>query len=155
LGAEEYMQYWITLNRTVEASLAKGQVGQPVFVRCTAAVAECVETMKDHLAEMIYYVNGWLTASVCRVYALGEQAQGHVVTSLEYDAGYAALLACTLDHKQPQIDLIILGSNGAMYHRNLIQPLRDGLLKPKVIDNLQQIMVAIDQSLATGQPVHL
>ena len=154
-GAETYMQYWITLNRAVKADLAKCQVGHPVFVRCTAAVAECVETMKDHLAEMIYYVNGWLAASVCRVYALGGQAQGHVVTSLEYDSGCAALLACALDHTQPQIDLIILGSKGAMYHRNLIQPLRDGLLRPKVIDNLQQIMVAIDQSLATGQPVNL
>jgi hypothetical protein len=111
--------------------------------------------MKDHLAEMIYYVNGWLAASVCRVYAIGGQAQGHVVISLEYDSGCAALLACGLDHKQPQIDLIILGSNGAIYHRELIQPLRDGLLTPKVIDNLQQIMIAVDQSLTTGQPVDL
>jgi hypothetical protein len=149
------MQYWIALNRAVEANLAKGQVGQPVFVRCTAVVAESVETMKDHLAEMIYYVNGWLAASVCRVYAIGGQAQGHVVISLEYDSGCAALLACGLDHKQPQIDLIILGSNGAIYHRELIQHLRDGLLTPKVIDNLQQIMIAVDQSLTTGQPVDL
>ena len=149
------MQYWIALNRAVEANLAKNQVGQPVFVRCTAAVAECIETIKDHLVEMIYYVNGWLAASVCRVYAMGGQAQGHVVISLEYDSGCAALLACGLDHKQPQIDLIILGSSGAIYHRELIQPLKDGLLRPKVIDNLQRIMVAVDQSLVTGQPVDL
>lgn len=149
------MQYWIALNRAVETNLAKGQVGQPVFVRCTAAVAERVETISDHLAEMIYYVNGWLKASVCRVYAMGGQSQGHVVISLEYDSGCTALLACALDHKQPQIDLTILGSRGAIYHRELIQPLRDGSLKPKVIDHLHQIMVAVDQSLATKQPVDL
>ena len=149
------MQYWITLNQAVETNVAKGQVGQPVFVRCTAAIAERVETIKDHLTEMIYYVNRWLATSVCRVYAIGGQAKGHIVISLEYNSGCTALLACGLDYKQPQIDLIILGSRGAIYHRELIQPLTDGLLSPKVIDNLQQIMVAVDQSLATGQPVDL
>lgn len=149
------MQYWSTLNQAVEANLAKGQVGQPIFVRCTAAVAKCVETLTDHLTEMIYYVNGWLRTPVCRVYAMGGLAQGHIVISLEYKSGCAALLACGLDHTQPQIDLIILGSNGAIYHRELIQPSRDGLLGPKVIDNLQQIMIAVHQSLATGQPVDL
>lgn len=149
------MQYWIDLNRAVEANLAKGHVGQPVFVRCTAAVAERVETIKDHLAEMIYYVNGWLTASIWRVYAMGEQAQGQVVISLEYDSGYSALLTCALDHKLPQIDLTILGSRGAIYHREFIQPPRDGSLTPKVMDHMQRLMIAVDQSLATGQPVDL
>ena len=149
------MQYWVTLNRAVETNLAKSQVGQPVFVRCTAAIAECVETLNDHLAEMIYYVNGWLAASIHRVYAIGERAQGHVIVSLEYDAGHGALLACTLDCKQPQIDLIILGSRGAIYHREVIQPLKDGILKPKVVDHLQETMVAVNQSLATRQPIAL
>jgi hypothetical protein len=149
------MQYWVTLNRAVEATLAKSQVGQPVFVRCTAAIAECVETLNDHLAEMIYYVNGWLTASIRRVYAIGERAQGHVIVSLEYDSGHAALLACTLNFKQPQIDLIILGSRGAIYHREVIQPIKDGVLKPKEVDHLQEIMAAVSQSLATRQPIAL
>ena len=104
---------------------------------------------------MIYYVNGWLAPPVHRVYAIGEQAQGHIVISLEYNSGSAALLACGLGHKQPQIDLIILGSNGAIYHRELIQPLRDGLLRPKIVDNLEQIMVAVAKSLASQHSVDL
>jgi hypothetical protein len=149
------MQYWVALNRAVEVNLAKGYVGQPVFVRCTAAVAERVETIKDHLAEMIYYVNGWLTASIWRVYAMGKQAQGHVVISLEYDSGCSALLTCALEHKLPQIDLTILGSSGAIYHQELILPPRDDSLTPKAMDQMQLLMIAVDQSLATGQPVDL
>ena len=149
------MQYWVALNRAVEVNLAKEYVGQPVFVRCTAAVAERVETIKDHLAEMIYYVNGWLTASIRRVYAMGKQAQGHVVISLEYDSGGSALLTCALEHKLPQIDLTILGSSGAIYHQELILPPRDDSLTPEVMDHMQQLMIAVDQSLATGQPVDL
>ena len=149
------MQYWTTLNWTVEANLEAGRVGQPVFVRCTAAMAESAEIMKDQLAEMIYYVNGWLSASVCRVYALGAQVQGHLATSLEYQSGGTALLVLALDHNRPQIDLIILGSDGAIYHRELVQPPKDGSLTPKVTDQVQKIMIAVDQSLATGKPVNL
>ena len=153
--AEEPMHYWTTLNRAVRTNLEAGRVGRPVFVRCTAAMAESAETMKNHLAEMIYYVNGWLSASVCRVYTLGAQAQGHFATSLEYQSGSTALLVVALDHNRPQIDLSILGSSGAIYHRELIQPSRDGSLKPKATDKVQKIMIAVDQSLATGQPVDL
>jgi hypothetical protein len=153
--AEVPMHYWTSLNRTVKVNLEASRVGQPVFVRCTAAMAESAETMKDHMAEMIYYVNGWLSASVCRVYALGTQAQGHFATSLEYQSGCTALLVLTLDHNRPQIDLSILGSGGAIYHRELVQPLRDGSLKPKVTDKVQKIMMAVDQSLVTGKPVDL
>lgn len=149
------MHYWTTLNRAVEANLEAGRVGQPVFVRCTAAMAESAESMKDQLAEMIYYVNGWLSASVCRVYALGAQTQGQLTTSLEYQSGGMALLVVALAHTRPQIDLSILGSGGAIYHRELVQPPRDGSLTPKVTGQVQQIMIAVDQSLATGKPVDL
>lgn len=149
------MRYWTTLNRTVGATLAAGRVGRPVFVRCTAALAESAETMKDHLAEMIYYVNGWLSASVRRVYVQGAQAQGHLVTSLEYQTGCSALLVLALAYNQPHIDLSILGSGGAIYHREVVQPSRDGWLKPEVTDKVTKIMIAVDQSLATGKPVDL
>jgi hypothetical protein len=118
-------------------------------------MAESTETMKDHMAEMIYYVNGWFSASVCRVYSLGAQAQGHFAISLEYQSGCAALLVVSVDHNRPQIDLSILGSGGAIYHREFVQPLRDGSLKPKVTDKVQKIMIAVDQSLVTGKPVDL
>jgi hypothetical protein len=152
---EESMQYWTTLNQAIEANLEAGQIGQPVFVRCTATMVESAEMMKDQLAEMIYYVNGWFSSSVCRVYALGAQVQSHLATSLEYRSGGTALLVLALNHNQPQVDLIVLGSSGAIYHRELVQPARDSLLSPKVTDQVQKIMIAVDQSLATGKPVNL
>ncbi len=153
--AKDLMHYWTTLNRVVEANLEAGQVGPPVFVRCTAAIAESIETMNDHMVEMISYVNDWLSASVCRVYALGTRTQGHLAISLEYQSGCAALLVLALGHNQPQIDLSILGSSGAIYHREMIHPSKDGSLKPKVADNMRKIMIAVDQSLVTGKPVDL
>jgi hypothetical protein len=118
-------------------------------------MVESAEMMKDQLAEMIYYVNGWFSSSVCRVYALGAQVHCHLATSLEYQSGGTALLVLALDHNQPQVDLIILGSSGAIYHREFVQPARDGSLTPKVTDQVQKIMIAIDQSLATGKPINL
>ncbi len=152
---EESMQYWTTLNQAVEANLEAGRVGQLVFVRWTAAMVESAEMMKDQLAEMIYYVNGWFSSSVCRVYVLGAQVQSHLATSLEYQSGGTALLVLALDHNQPQVDLIVLGSSGAIYHREFVQPVRDGSLTPKVTDQVQKIMIAVDQSLATGKPINL
>ncbi len=149
------MLYWTTLNQTVEANLEAGRVGKPVFVRCTAVMVESAEIMKDQLSEMIYYVNGWFSSSVRRVYVLGAQVHSHLATSLEYQSGGTALLVLALDHDQPQVDLIVLGSSGAIYHREFVQPVRDGSLTPKVTDQVQKIMIAVDQSLATGKPINL
>lgn len=153
--AEDLLHYWTTLNHAVKANLETGRVGHPVFVRCTAATAESAETLTDHLAEMISHVNGWLAASVSRVYALGPHTQGHIATSLEYHSGSTALLTVAIDHTRPQIDLILLGSSGAIYHREQIHPSRDGSLTPKATKTVDTIMNAVTQSLATGKPVTL
>ncbi len=146
------MNYWYVLNHGVTTTLQSGRVGQPVFVRCTAAVAESTDAIRDHLAEMVAAVNGWFSNTPDRVYAQGAENQGLCTVTLAYPTGATAILSVVLEHHDPQLDLIVLGSRGAIYHNESIRPLRDGSLTPQPVAEVAAIMQAIAASLASGEP---
>jgi hypothetical protein len=149
------MSYWHMLSQTVAATCQSGQIGTPVFVRCTAALAEEVGTIRNDLAQIVQDINEWLAAFPRRLYASGSPERGQISLTLEYPSGPTALVALSLAHAQPQVDLTVLGSQGAIYHHQLIQPARDGPLKLQSADSAQRILAAIEQSLTAGSPIDL
>ena len=149
------MPYWATLQQTVAATLKTGRIGSPVFVRCTASMAESPERLMAHFAQVAGSVNAWLADSAQRVYALGPAESGHLSVTLTYRSGRSAVLTVASAHDHPQIDLAILGSKGAIYHREQIDPVRDGSLEPRLPDQMDVLVRAVKGSLATGQVVSL
>ena len=157
------MYDWTVLNNTVSATLASGRVGAPVFVRWTASVAQSKDDLKALLVEMSAYTGLWLAASPRQLYAAGAESQGHLSLALDYDNGSSALLALTLAHGHPSIDLAIYGASGAIYHRDMTAQSRVGPGKVWAGDDSCQpatwsaadALDALDRSLAGNQPVSL
>ncbi len=157
------MYDWTVLNQTVSETLAGGSVGKPVFVRWTAAAAQKPPELKPLLAEMSAYAESWLSARPRRVYATGSSDAGHLSLALEYANGRSALLAISLAHDQPSMNLIILGARGAIYQSDAEVTARAGILVAGTNERRQnasllstpRMVSAIDKSLFTKQPVLL
>jgi hypothetical protein len=157
------MYDWTVLNQTVSETLANGRVGAPVFVRWTAAAAKGSDELKPLLAEMGAYAESWLAAIPRRVYATGAEAHGHLSLALEYDNGGSALLAITLAHDRPFMNLVILGARGAIYHSDTeIRPGLessveggDGGVRLSTVLSPSVTLATIDRSLSVNQPVAL
>ena len=157
------MYDWTVLHQTVSETLAGGTVGAPVFVRWTAAAAPNTPDLKPLLAEMSACAESWLSARPRRVYATGSADAGHLSLALEFENGQSALLAISLAHDHPSMNLIILGARGAIYQADSEVTARLGNLSGGTDDRLQhaailstsQMVTAIDKSLLSKQPVLL
>lgn len=157
------MYDWTALSHTVKASLASGRVGQPLFVRWTAAAAGSSADLKTQLAQMCALSSSWLDADILRLYAAGAEEQGHLSLSLNFENGSSALLACALAHGRPAVNLVILGGRGAIYHTDgqtpHLAPTRgaptDDDTDCRSSTDVQETLAAIDRSLAANRPVPL
>ena len=157
------MYDWTVLNQTVSETLAGGTVGTPLFVRWTAAAAQTTPELKPLLAEMSACAETWLSARPRRLYATGSADAGHLSLSLEYENGQSALLAISLAHDHPSMNLIIIGARGAVYQTDseIVSPTlnlagdTDESLQPSAVLSTSQMVAAIDKSLFSKQPVLL
>ena len=157
------MYDWTVLNQAVSATLASGRIGPPVFVRWTASAAQSKEELKPLLGEMSAYTGVWLASTPRKLYAAGAESHGHLSLSLEFENGSSALLALTLAHGHPFVDLAIYGADGAIYHTDSSIPSPLGTSDPGTGDDVASspglsaadALIAVDQSLAGNQPVLL
>ena len=157
------MYDWTVLSQTVSETLASGTVDTPLFVRWTAAAAQSTPELKPLLAEMSACAETWLSARPRLLYATGSPDAGHLSLSLEYENGQSALLAISLAHSRPSMNLIILGARGAIYQADpeviaCAQTLAgDTDERPQQSAHLStsQMVAAIDKSLFSQQPVLL
>ncbi len=157
------MYDWTVLNQTVSETLAGGAVGEPVFVRWTAAAAPNTPDLKPLLAEMSACAESWLSARPRRVYATGSADAGHLSLALEYENGQSALLAISLAHNYPSMNLIILGALGAIYQADSEVTARAGKQasgtdvrrQHSALLSTPRMVAAIDKSLFSNQPVSL
>ena len=173
------MYDWTVLNQAVGAALASGRVGAPLFVRWTASAAQSKDDLKPLLVEMSLFTGLWLDASPRQLYATGVESHGHLSLALKYDNGGSALLALTLAHGRPFMDLAIYGAKGAIYHTDSAALARSGTADPRTGDSderrPQQLerdspaqhpdsnafpsaldaLTAVDRSLEDNQPVLL
>ena len=157
------MYDWTVLDQTVSETLAGGRVGAPLFVRWTAASAQNNAELKSLLAEMSAYAETWLSGQPRRIYATGSADDGHLSLALEYENGQSALLAITLAHDNPSMNLAILGARGAIFHtdseilaraEDLASGSDQGIQQSTVLST-SKMVAAIDKSLFAKQPVSL
>ena len=145
--------YWHSLKQGVEAAIETGRAGHPVLVRCTAAVAVDAGELQPAMGQLLALAEGWLGSAPRKVYALGDEEQGHLSTTVEFDGGATAILAVTLGHGSPTIDLAVVGNRGAVYQNESLVPVRDGDLSPQIPAGVSSAMAAVAKSLAAGGPV--
>jgi predicted dehydrogenase len=105
------------LHRAVEAAVAAGRIGRPVFVRYFWQGPEAPSEMPS-LAPVVRMVASWLGQPADRENLLSSQAgrRGHVALMLQCGDGATALLTSVSDpSSESVIDLMVLGNRGAIY----------------------------------------
>jgi len=149
------MSYWDSLDQAVQAAIGSERVGEPVFVRFTAATAEPGEQLEPLLGQVIELVEGWLSASTRRAYALGGCDSGALSATLEFPSGATAIVGVAPANARPAIDLALFGNRGAVYHNEDLHPARDGDLSATVSARAEPVMAAVRRSLSEGKPIDI
>src|SRR5262245_44988640 len=111
------MTFFAELHRSIQATLASKRLGRPVFVRCTLQGLDKPETVLPRLAQVAGLVRQWLDQPLDRLYAVGSPESGQVALTLVFREGGTAVVSYA--RGQPRgagVDLMLLGSRGAIYH---------------------------------------
>ncbi|MBI2191899.1 MAG: hypothetical protein HYU36_07940 [Planctomycetes bacterium] len=145
------MSYWTSLGDAVQAAVKSGRIGDPVFVRCTAASAEESGHLTDILGELAGQTSRWFSGPAERVLARGGPDEGHLTAALEFPTGASAILSVCRAHGRPEVDIVVLGCRGAVYHRQALVLREGSSAHPHRIG--ATFLSAVRRSLATGQPV--
>lgn len=100
------------LLSAVQSAIDAGRVGRPVFVRWTARVPSGAQH-DTHVAEALEAVSGWLDGRPEFVHQPGGSS-AHAL----WPDGQAALVTVgpCLDGEPPGVDVMLLGSSGAIHH---------------------------------------
>lgn len=146
------MTTFTDLDRAVQQTLTGGRIGSPVFVRCLVQSPDASDTALPTLVRAAASLRGWLGQPIVRVYAVGSPADGQLSLTLEFRGGGTALVSWS--HGPPRgdgVDLMVLGSRGALYHDAGAAELWDAAaaFAPGTDAGLRS---AIEQSLRSGKP---
>lgn len=141
------------LHRSVQATLAGKRLGIPVFVRYLWQSQEKPPAVLNRLSVLAALVREWLGQPLYRLYALGSVQAGQVSLTLECRGGATALLCWNASSQRSgNVDLMIVGNHGALYHDGgLDNPWDDGLPWPEEKPE-PTLLPLIEQALRTGQP---
>lgn len=149
------MTYWETLSQTIQSTIKTDRIGTPVFVRCTAALVDDVADLTHAIGMMVHEFCKWFVLSPNRVYAVGSLDRDQMTVTLEFSSGAMALLTVVLTRQMPQIDLTILGNQGAIYHAEPVQPMVLREIPDQLDEAVFDIVMAIEKSLYVKEPVDL
>jgi hypothetical protein len=146
------MTTFTDLDRAVHQALAGGRLGPVVFVRCLVQSPDAPDTALPTLVRAATSIRGWLGQPVVRVYALASPDGSQVSLTLEFRDGGTALVSWS--HGPPRgdgVDLMVLGSRGALYHDAGAAEPWDGAaaFAPGTDAGLRS---AIEQALRSGRP---
>ena len=140
------------LHQTIEEIIATGRVGVPVFVRCAAQVPPQEENMYDVLARVLTMAVSWLKESPLKVYVqIGDNLR-KITATVQCLGGQTAVVSVNATpDATPRVDIMILGSKGALYHDgDALPPGFDIDAEPMPVP--EWLVDALGRSLSAGTP---
>jgi hypothetical protein len=132
------------VHGTVEATLATGRLGQPVFVRYLIQGAERDEAILAVLVRAADAARRWLDQSLTQLHAIGSLENGQVSATLQFDRGASAQITFARGSYR-QLDLMVLGNHGALYHEDSLDGSADLEFHP-------QLRTVLERALRSGRP---
>lgn len=137
------------LYETVGKIIAAGRIGVPVFVRCLVQLPPNTEKPEKILASIMNVASLWLNSSPSSLYAQRNDS-AYINSTIKYAGGQTAIgITSILPITKAQVDVMLLGNKGAIYHED------DFLLPESDFDDKtvsESLKVAIERSLETGKP---
>ena len=105
------------LHRAVNDTLATGRIGRPVFVRYSLYGLNPNRRLIDGVSALAATAMRWVGAQVESITAVGSDTAGQISATLVFKSGESASLTSgRAAGPGSGVDLMILGSHGALYH---------------------------------------
>jgi predicted dehydrogenase len=112
------------LHRTIDAAVASGRIGRPVFVRYFwqgPDAPDCTRPEMPAPAAVTGMVADWLGEPADRLYVLGSRTdrRRHVALAVQCRNGATALITCVRAPTSASVlDVMVLGNRGAIYYND-------------------------------------
>ena len=107
--------YWEPLRDTVQGAIDRGQIGRPAALRMTVHAAGG-PAEQAHLATALRgLAESWFGAESESEYSIGGDG-APAVTALKWDGGQSATIAVSAGPGRGGGNLMLMGSNGTIYH---------------------------------------
>ena len=137
---------------SLQSVINKDRIGSPVFIRIVLNIAENIETLIQPTSELVAFSNALLPSETHSVYAQGSNDDTQVTVMLHFVGGQMALLSTNRVDTQTDIDLMLVGNRGVIYHQTPIGRNYFSGNPPK-LGETGLLTDVITQSLASGKPV--
>lgn len=106
---------WGPLRNAVLGAIERGQIGRPVSLRLTVHGPGGDVERRDLEAELRSLARAWLGGLWVSEYVTGGDS-GPSVLALKWSRGQSAILSVSAGSGRTGGNLVLLGSNGAIYH---------------------------------------
>ena len=149
------LNYWDSISAAVQSAIDSGRVGVPVFVRWTVLRAVDNRGVDRILSTMAGRVSSWFESEPHRLYTLGSPDTPSASLSLTFPDGPTALLVSGSGDHRNEVDLTLLGNQGAIYHHEFPTEAVVGLLEPQLDPSTDRLLEVIHASRQSGRPVSM
>ena len=106
---------WEPLKSTVQGAIDRGQIGRPAALRMTVHAAGGAAEQADLASALRHLAESWFGGESESKYEIsGEGGPG--VTALKWDGGQSAMIAVSAGSGRTGGNLMLMGSNGTIYH---------------------------------------
>ena len=137
---------------SLQSVIGQDRIGSPVFIRAVLNIAENVETLIHSTSELVAFSNELLPSEIHSVYAQRSNDDTQVTVMLHFVGGQMALLSANRIDTETDIDLMLVGNKGVIYHQTPIgKHYHSG--NPPILGESGLLTDVISQSLVTGKPI--
>ena len=106
---------WEPLKSTVQGAIDRGQIGRPAALRMTVHAAGGLPEQADLAAALRSLAESWFGGKSESDYSIGGEGKP-AVTALKWDGGQSAMIAVSAGSGRTGGNLMLMGSNGTIYH---------------------------------------
>ncbi|MCG9129640.1 hypothetical protein JT359_18780 [Candidatus Poribacteria bacterium] len=137
---------------SLQSVIKNERIGNPVFLRVVMNVSENNQGLIFPISQLFYFSNTLILSLVQSVFAQGSDESNQVTAMVHYEDGQMALLSTNRVDTQTDLDLMLVGTKGVIYHQTPIGRNYLSGTPPQVREN---VIIAQDlkQSLITGKPI--
>lgn len=139
------------LKDALQSVIDKDRIGSPVFIRAILNIADNVESLIQTTTGLIAFSNELMPSDSHSVYAQASEDDIQVTVMVHYVGGQMALLSSNRVESQTDVDLMLVGNKGVIYHQTPIGRNYVSGTPPK-LGETGSITDVITQSLTTGKP---
>ena len=107
--------YWEPLRDTVQGAIDRGQIGRPAALRMTVHAEGGPAEQADLASALRTLSESWFGAESETEYSMGGDG-APAVTALKWDGGQSAMIAVSAGSGRTGGNLMLMGSNGTIYH---------------------------------------